>query len=35
MNITGTPTFVIDSSMVRGYVPLDGMRDLVKDARAG
>ena len=35
MNITGTPTFVIDSGMVRGYVPLDGMRDLVKDARAG
>lgn len=34
LGITGTPTFVLESSMLRGYVPLDGMRQLVKQARA-
>lgn len=35
MSITGTPTFVIDSTMLRGYVPLDGMRQIVAQERAG
>jgi len=34
MDINGTPTFVIDDTMVRGYVPLDGMRQIVQSARA-
>ncbi|MCF2903729.1 DsbA family protein [Octadecabacter sp. CECT 8868] len=29
MQITGTPTFVFGNEMVRGYVPLDGMREIV------
>ncbi|KAJ54459.1 DSBA oxidoreductase [Actibacterium mucosum KCTC 23349] len=33
MSINGTPTFVLNDSMLRGYVPLDGMRELVADAR--
>jgi protein-disulfide isomerase len=33
MEINGTPTFVIDQTMVRGYVPLDGMRDIVAGQR--
>lgn len=33
MDISGTPTFVIDETMVRGYVPLDGMRDIVAGQR--
>lgn len=35
MEINGTPTFVIDETMVRGYVPLDGMRQVVEGARTG
>jgi protein-disulfide isomerase len=35
MQINGTPTFVVDKTMVRGYVPLDGMRQLVEQSRAG
>jgi protein-disulfide isomerase len=35
MGISGTPTFVIDGTMVRGYVPLDGMRQIVATERAG
>lgn len=35
MGINGTPTFVIDGTMVRGYVPLDGMRQIVASERAG
>lgn len=35
MGISGTPTFVIDGTMVRGYVPLDGMRQIVASERAG
>jgi len=33
MKISGTPTFVVQTSMVRGYVPLDGMRGIVADER--
>ena len=33
MEISGTPTFVIDNTMVRGYVPLDGMRQIVAGQR--
>lgn len=35
MEINGTPTFVIDETMVRGYVPLQGMRQIVDGQRAG
>jgi len=34
LQISGTPTFVIDQTMVRGYVPLDGMRQIVAGQRA-
>lgn len=33
MQITGTPTFVVGSQMLRGYVPLEGMQQLVDDVR--
>ena len=33
MEIQGTPTFVIDQTLVRGYVPLDGMRQIVAGQR--
>ncbi len=33
MEINGTPTFVIGDAMVRGYVPLDGMMQIVADER--
>lgn len=35
MEINGTPTFVIDETMVRGYVPLEGMRQIVTGQREG
>lgn len=35
MNITGTPAFVLGDTVLRGYAPLDVMRDYVKDARTG
>jgi protein-disulfide isomerase len=35
LEISGTPTFVIDQTMVRGYVPLDGMRQIVAGQRDG
>ena len=35
MDISGTPTFVLKDVMLRGYVPLEGMREVVKDAREG
>jgi protein-disulfide isomerase len=35
MQINGTPTFVIDGLLVRGYVPLDGMREMVRQQREG
>ncbi|MBC2835638.1 DsbA family protein [Paragemmobacter straminiformis] len=34
LEITGTPTFVVDGTMVRGYVPLDGMRQIIASERA-
>lgn len=34
MAIQGTPTFVLGDQMLRGYVPLDGMRDLVTAYRS-
>ncbi|WP_375690959.1 DsbA family protein [Pseudooceanicola sp. LIPI14-2-Ac024] len=33
LQINGTPTFVIGDQMVRGYVPIDGMRQIVEDVR--
>lgn len=35
LQISGTPTFVIDGTMLRGYVPLDGMRQIVDQQRKG
>ena len=32
--ISGTPTFVFDDRMVRGYLPLEQMRALVGEVRA-
>jgi protein-disulfide isomerase len=34
LGISGTPTFVLDEQMLRGYVPLDGMQQIVADVRA-
>lgn len=34
LQISGTPTFVVDSQLVRGYVPLDGMRQIIEQERA-
>lgn len=34
LSISGTPTFVLDDTMLRGYLPLDSMREMVNDARA-
>lgn len=34
LNISGTPTFVVNGTMVRGYVPLDGMRQIVAEERS-
>ncbi len=33
MSISGTPTFVLGDTMLRGYVPLDGMREIVAGER--
>ncbi|TYB81803.1 DsbA family protein [Maritimibacter fusiformis] len=33
MAISGTPTFVMGDQMVRGYVPLSGMEQIVKELR--
>lgn len=35
LGISGTPTFVVGDTMVRGYVPLDGMQGVVAQARQG
>lgn len=35
LNINGTPTFVVGDEMLRGYVPLEGMREIVARARDG
>lgn len=34
LGINGTPTFVLEDQLLRGYVPLDGMTQLVAEARA-
>jgi protein-disulfide isomerase len=34
MQISGTPTFVMKDLMVRGYVPLEGMQQIIADVRA-
>jgi protein-disulfide isomerase len=33
LQITGTPTFVLEDEMLRGYLPLEGMRQLVAAKR--
>ncbi|HBT02180.1 MAG TPA: disulfide bond formation protein DsbA, partial [Citreicella sp.] len=33
LQINGTPSFVIGDQMLRGYVPLQGMRQIVEDQR--
>lgn len=35
LGISGTPTFVVGDTMVRGYVPLDGMQGIVAQVRQG
>ncbi len=35
LRISGTPTFVIEGAMVRGYLPLDDMREIVRQQREG
>lgn len=34
LNITGTPTFVVDQTLLRGYVPEEDMRKIVEEQRA-
>ncbi|MDU8911294.1 DsbA family protein [Aestuariicoccus sp. MJ-SS9] len=34
LRINGTPTFVMGEELVRGYVPLDGMREIVAEQRS-
>ena len=33
LQINGTPTFVMGDQLVRGYVPLDGMRQIIAQER--
>lgn len=33
LEVNGTPTFVVQSELLRGYMPLDGMRQMVADQR--
>ena len=33
LEVNGTPTFILDRTMVRGYVPLEGMRQIVQGER--
>ncbi len=35
LNITGTPAFVVDRTLVPGYVPADGLMAAINDVRAG
>ncbi len=35
MDITGTPTFVVGGQLLRGYLPLQDMQQIVADERAG
>ncbi|MCY1125688.1 DsbA family protein [Frigidibacter sp. RF13] len=34
MDISGTPTFIIGDQVLRGFAPLDAMRQIVEDARS-
>jgi protein-disulfide isomerase len=34
MGISGTPTFVVGDQMLRGYLPLEQMMQVVDEARA-
>lgn len=34
MQISGTPSFIVGTEMLRGYLPLEGMRQVVSQARA-
>ncbi|WP_163849625.1 DsbA family protein [Pseudooceanicola aestuarii] len=34
MQVNGTPTFILDDQMLRGYVPYDGMKQIVAEMRA-
>lgn len=34
MAISGTPTFVVEDALMRGYVPLDGMTAIIAEMRA-
>jgi len=34
MSISGTPTFIIGPEMIRGYLPLASMQQIVDSARA-
>ena len=34
LQISGTPTFVLGDEMLRGYVPLDAMREIVAKVRS-
>lgn len=33
LQISGTPTFIMEDQVLRGYVPLDGMRAIAEDVR--
>ena len=33
--ITGTPAFVIDKTVIPGYLPADGLAAVIKDVRDG
>lgn len=33
MQVNGTPTFIVGQTMLRGYAPLDGLRQIVADER--
>ena len=35
MQISGTPTFVVNDQMLRGYLPYAGMKDVVEQVRDG
>lgn len=34
LSISGTPSFVVDTELLRGYLPADAMLDMVKEIRA-
>lgn len=35
LQISGTPTFVVGNQLLRGYLPYDGMKQIVEEARDG